>query len=395
MINNTSSTGVTITSGEVHVTAALTLTDGIVFTDATNLLVLEDNATSNIGSANSFVDGPMRKIGDDGDNSFVFPVGDGSTWARLSMESISNSGFDTQFTCQYFHSSYSNTTSLDAQLTNVSTMEYWSLDRTFDNGNNASCLVRLYWENESASGIQDLPDLRVGHFYNGAGGIKWYSFGGTVTDNGDGTGSIVSTTTFTSFSPITFASAFGFNPLPVELLSFTAKAQENAVVLEWSTASELNNDHFTLERSYNGLDFFAFADVPGNGTSKIKKDYSALDTKPYGGQSYYRLSQVDFDGTRTYLDVIAVRRPSSSWSVYPNPFEGSALHFQVPENRGTRTFMVTITNTQGAIVFNEEITPTLDSRIDISLDSSLASGSYILTITDGLNREIRKLIVTK
>jgi hypothetical protein len=183
--------------------------------------------------------------------------------------------------------------------------------------------------------------------------------------------------------------------LPVELLRFTAEAQENDVLLEWSTASELNNDHFTLERSYNGLDFIAFADVTGSGTSKIKKDYSSVDTKPYGGQSYYRLSQVDFDGTRTYLDVIAIRRPSSAWSVFPNPFDGSALHFQLPENRGTRTFLVTITSTQGAIVFNKEITPTLDSQIDVNIDSSLASGVYILTITDGLNREIRRMIVTK
>jgi hypothetical protein len=71
------------------------------------------------------------------------------------------------------------------------------------------------------------------------------------------------------------------------------------------------------------------------------------------------------------------------------------LHFQVPENRGTRTFLVTITNTQGAIVFNKEITPTLESQIDVNLDTPLASGVYILIITDGLNREIRRMIATK
>ena len=103
----------TITSGEVHVTTDLTLTDGIVFTDATHLLVIEDNATSNGGSAASFVDGPMKKIGNE---AFVFPVGTGSTWARLGMESVSNFDVTTEFTCQYLHSAYSNTTSLDASF---------------------------------------------------------------------------------------------------------------------------------------------------------------------------------------------------------------------------------------------------------------------------------------
>lgn len=389
IINNTSSTGVVLTSGEVHVSESLTLTDGIVFTDATNLLVIYDNATSNAGSINSFIDGPVKKIGND---LFVFPVGDGATWARLGMESLSGYTATTEFTCQYIHASYSNTTSLQAAVTNVSTIEHWTLSRVAGTGN---CSVRLYWQSEAASGIADLPDLRVGHYYNGAEGTKWYNFGGTPTDNGDGSGSIVSTTTFTSFSPITFASAFGFNPLPVELLSFTAEPEENSVALNWSTASELNNDHFTLERSYNGLDFIPFADVPGNGTTNMKQEYSAMDYSPYGGLSYYRLSQVDFDGTRNHLDVIAVRRPNSAWSVFPNPFNGSTLFFQLPENRGTRPFLVTITNTQGVIVCNKEISPTSGSRVELNLDTSLASGVYILTITDGLNREIRRMVVTK
>lgn len=392
VISNTSSTGVTISSGNVSLSSSLTLIDGILFTGTNHLLIIQDNAASSSGSANSFIDGPMIKIGND---QFVFPMGDGSTWARIEMLTLANYGVDTQITCQYFHNAYSNTTTFGPLVNNVSTVEYWQLDRTFDVGNNGQCLVRLYWENQAASGIQDLADLRVGHYYNGASGVKWYNFGGSTTDNGDGTGNIVSTTTFTTFSPITYASENGFNPLPVELLSFTAEPAENLVELKWSTASELNNDHFTLERSYNGIDFIAFADEPGSGTTKQRKDYSKIDNKPYGGLSYYRLSQTDFDGTRTYLDVIAVKRASSAWSVFPNPFNGSQLNFQLPENRGTRPFLVTIINTQGMVVYSKEITPTIDSQMDVILDHSLASGVYYLTITDGLNREVRKMVVTK
>jgi hypothetical protein len=391
IIDNSSSTGVTISSGEVHVTSSLTLTDGIVFTTATRLLVIEDNATSDVGSASTYVDGPMKKVGND---AFVFPVGSGSTWARLGMENFTNFDTGTEFTCQYLHSAYSNTTTLDPAVNNVSTIEHWLLTKGgTDAGPVGTCRVRLYWQSESASGIEDLADLRVGHYYNPGSGLRWYNFGGTTTDNGNGTGSIVSTTTFSSFSPITFASEFGFNPLPVELLSFTGEVAHEGVMLRWSTASELNNDHFTLERSFNGIEFTPFIDVPGSGTTRVKQSYLAMDDNPFGGLSYYRLSQTDFDGFISYLDVISVRRPESAWSVFPNPSNGTTINLQVPEHRGSRPFMLKITNSQGMKVFQNEIQISIGGKHEIIFNNALASGVYTVEIIDGINRETKRIVV--
>ena len=391
-INNSSSTGVTIISGEVHVTTDLTLTDGIVFTDATHLLVIEDNATSDVGSAATYVDGPMKKIGNE---AFVFPAGDGSTWARLGMESVSNFDVTTEFTCQYLHSAYSNTTSLDASLTNVSTIEHWLLNRVTDPGNNASCTVRLFWQSESASVIEDLADLRVGHYYTGGSGLKWYSFGGATTDNGDGSGSILSTTTFISFSPITFGSAFGFNPLPIELISFSATLEDKAVVLSWKTASELNNDYFTIERSWDGLQFDSLIMVDGAGTSNIKKEYSAVDGRPYGGRSYYRLMQTDFDGVKSYSKVIGIQRPESVWSVYPNPTDGVSVHLQVPEGQAHKPVQVTIADMQGSTLFQHTYTVGPKGDITLELKQSLRSGVYMLYIEDGATKLVKRLSVVR
>ncbi len=72
------------------------------------------------------------------------------------------------------------------------------------------------------------------------------------------------------------------------------------VIATWETASEINNDYFTLERAGEDLNFDEVARQNGTGTTKEPQAYSAIDPYPYAGMSYYRLKQTDFDGTSTY-----------------------------------------------------------------------------------------------
>ncbi|MCH8904404.1 MAG: FG-GAP repeat protein [Bacteroidetes bacterium] len=112
------------------------------------------------------------------------------------------------------------------------------------------------------------------------------------------------------------------SPLPIELLSFDASALINTVSLNWSTASELNNDYFTIERSTDGNDFQILGTVKGSGNSLIKKDYNFIDQSPLNGIAYYRLKQTDFNGRFEYFDVVAVNTGSSTditLRIYPNP----------------------------------------------------------------------------
>lgn len=96
------------------------------------------------------------------------------------------------------------------------------------------------------------------------------------------------------------------SPLPVELLSFDAKAQSGVAKLDWITASEINNDYFTVERSRNGFEFNDLLTVDGNGTTTSVSNYTAYDEQPNSGVNYYRLRQTDFDGRTSHSEIKVV-----------------------------------------------------------------------------------------
>lgn len=114
--------------------------------------------------------------------------------------------------------------------------------------------------------------------------------------------------------------------LPVELLNFkTILTQERTVNLSWETASEINNDYFTVERSKDGILWEAINKIKGAGNSSRVINYSTFDDKPLSGTSYYRLRQTDNDGSYTYTKASAVMFDNylqSHVSLFPNPTSG-------------------------------------------------------------------------
>ncbi|MBK8500616.1 MAG: hypothetical protein IPL52_17785 [Flavobacteriales bacterium] len=112
--------------------------------------------------------------------------------------------------------------------------------------------------------------------------------------------------------------------LPVELLSFDARATGEAVELTWSTGSEVNSDRFVLERSRDGYAFAPIAEVEAVGTSAQTTHYGHMDGTPYAGHNYYRLRQVDHDGTSTHslLRSAYVAHAGSDVLLVPNPGSG-------------------------------------------------------------------------
>ncbi len=97
-----------------------------------------------------------------------------------------------------------------------------------------------------------------------------------------------------------------YQVLPIELTDFSAANYAGEIALQWVTASELNNDYFTLERSVDGVNFEAIHYEPGAGNSNEALSYSYSDYVAENGIYYYRLKQTDYDGTATYSDVISV-----------------------------------------------------------------------------------------
>jgi hypothetical protein len=112
-----------------------------------------------------------------------------------------------------------------------------------------------------------------------------------------------------------------FAALPVELSEFKGKQNDEGVYLEWQTLSELNNDYFEVERSTNFNDFKTLGIIQGKGTTSTANDYFYQDAPIFAGTYYYRLRQIDFDGSYSYSNIIAVEfeKDQTHFKVFPNP----------------------------------------------------------------------------
>jgi len=109
------------------------------------------------------------------------------------------------------------------------------------------------------------------------------------------------------------------NPLPVELLSFSAVAVELDALVTWSTATESNNDFFVLERSFDSENWSHSATIAGHGNAVSLNSYGYRDITPGTGMVYYRLYQQDFNGNGKYIAQSAVNFVQNNWIVFPNP----------------------------------------------------------------------------
>jgi len=179
--------------------------------------------------------------------------------------------------------------------------------------------------------------------------------------------------------------------LPVELISFTADNTGNSVLISWQTATELNNDYFTIERSANGTDFDAIGTTKGNGTKKTVTSYEYEDTDPLNGWSYYRIKQTDFDGTNETFRAVSVfsDQPSTNKiEVYPNPFYGSTLRMKMEDpEEGT----IEIVNQHGTRVF-QKVLDGFDREIEMELPSNLQKGMYFVHIKTKSEQKTIKLL---
>ncbi len=175
-------------------------------------------------------------------------------------------------------------------------------------------------------------------------------------------------------------------PLPVELVNFNATAIENnSVHLKWQTASEMNNDFFTIERSINGQDWQEVTKIEGAGNSSSLLSYSTTDNNPYSRISYYRLKQTDFDGQFEYSQIRSVnieQLDNSRIEIYPNP----ATHQITIKGSSSELESIVLYNTLGQNVtslINQVITN--ETQLDIDM-SKLNTGMYYVKTKTTANK---------
>lgn len=142
-------------------------------------------------------------------------------------------------------------------------------------------------------------------------------------------------------------------PLPVELSSFTAAYSNNQVSLRWTTASEKNSANFVVERSFDGETFSAVSELPAAGYSSSRREYAATDRGMRKGLNYYRLKQIDLDGTFSYSQAIPVQVGSVEQQLQAYGDNNGSLNI-VMQTGGTLKTLRVLDN-MGRVVYTENL----------------------------------------
>ena len=347
----------------VFIHNTLALTNGIIYSTAGNELNMLDGSSYTGGSDNSFVDGPMIKTGN---TDFVFPVGDKNRMQQIAILDLNSS---ETFTAEYVRGTPPQNTNFGGNLTRVSSVEYWHLTPS---SGSPQINMALYWNNGDSSGITNPQTLLIAHQKSNG---QWedipYISGSGAATAGSIKGGPVSTYSLYSLGTTNNID----NPLPIELLSFEAEAKDNFTVdLAWITASEQNNDFFTVEKSQYGKQWEEVGIVKGAGNSNQILRYALTDNSPFGGISYYRLKQTDFNGSFTYSDIKTVNFEASEYNItiYPNPTTNKVY---ISNLLGQKYYM--LTNMNGRIIMKGQWTNQGELQMN-----ELSEGVYNLYIYD-------------
>lgn len=251
--------------------------------------------------------------------------------------------------------------------------------------------------------VVNVPNRNV-YLAVGSSGTSWYS------EDGVSWNSLTTGTTQTLYGvDATFNNAwacgnggtilkFSAPPLPVELTSFTASLEKEGVQLVWTTASELNNHGFEIQRSTNKSDFTTIGFVKGHGSTTQVQNYSYIDRNTFEGKYFYRLKQIDFNGQYNFSDVVEVDvRSIDNFALeqnYPNPFNPSTLiGYVLKEKSSVRLSVLNIIGEELAVLVNEEQEKGYHS-VNFNA-SNLPSGIYLYKLQAGNFTAMKKMILMK
>jgi hypothetical protein len=231
------------------------------------------------------------------------------------------------------------------------------------------------------------------------GSVVYIHPGGTVlkTTSGGGNSTLIEICGATLWSagdgPITGPDTLQVNPLPITLLAFNAEPAENKIDVTWITASEINNDYFTVEKSADGTDFIPVSTVDGAGNSSATLRYAYNDYSPLFGTSYYRLKQIDFDGQYSYSQIVMVN--------YSGEYVFSIASVFVNENSLLNIFFtgdvkekcrVEIFDMLGKNIYGVDLASAKGMNKKQIHIPSLTQGNYFVTLSNGRETVSRRFI---
>jgi len=322
-----------LSSGIANITESLDLEDGILKSSGSSYPYLKNGATTNLGNANSFIEGLMRyDMAFNGTRSLNFPLGKTADWRPVVLNITHSSA--TSYTYRaivYNASAEALGYTLPSSVDRVSKAHYWDINRLLTSSGaksqadiSGNPVITLYYD--ANDNVQDPSNLTICKNEDSAPS-DWFDIGGagaTITS-----GSVSSTSTpsaFSSFSRFTLGNKNGGNnPLPVKIVSFNGSCGINATILDWTTATEINNDFFTVETSKDGNVWTSVKNIKGAGNSNQLVNYTCVIPGIAATTSFYRLKQTDFDGKFEYTQPISVKNcktAPSTVNIYPIPSSG-------------------------------------------------------------------------
>jgi hypothetical protein len=345
-----------------------------------------DNATYTGGTTDAqHVNGYVSKTGND---AFTFPVGSGTDARTLAISAPATA--TDQYSVAWIagdpgtNGDPSNanalhpTSSVTAPIASVSTQGQWDWIPVSGTGAGLTITVSL----PAGVNMATAASLRLA----GWNGTSWVDLSGSANATGNTEGATLSGTMIAGITAIGIGSTSIV--LPVTFGSFTATKQGCEAVLDWTTLSEQNNDHFEIERSADGRSFSRIGKVDAAGNSSTVQHYSYYDKAPAGGTNYYRIVQVDADGQRSNTTVRGLQFDCTGGTVkvYPIPSRGN---LQVDLPAGYEQATITVTTIDGRQV--GATIPEQGLLRSIQLPS-LAAGTYLLRVAHKNGMETFKIL---
>ena len=391
----------------------LTLTDGIIETGTNNWAFLRTGSSGIVGgSDNSHINGILGRGVSNGGGTveFTFPVGDGTKYRPITFNINAPSNSTGHYFWAQMISGNANTGSstFTGGIDKVSEIRYYEAGYLQNSGSASSQVVfKLSPTYSTDDGVNaGNMDLRVAFSsdnrstWNGVGPLDHTTDLSSVptTIESDSLDPNITISTGTSiFIALARATGTTTNPLPVELTSFTYNIINDKVQLNWSTATENNNAGFGIEKSYDQESYFNIGFVDGAGTTTESRNYTFVDNAALTTNTFYRLKQIDLDGTFSYSNVLEVSSIVDSWYLgqnYPNPFNPSTrISYSVKESG---LVSLTVYNLLGELVSTLVNQNQEAGTYDVDFDASnLNSGVYLYKLESGNQVQTKKMMLIK
>jgi hypothetical protein len=350
----------------ITVNGVATFTKGVIVGD----MNFVSGATASEASLLSHVDGAVTKAF--GSSAFTFPTGNGHTLGTIAVPATRSGGSATvryrnvagtnDLPSDYprWWNANDNCDGNDPQFDHVSNIEFWNVSSNVALNNVTLMVSSAEVTDHFGAGATSYDDEDIfGAMWLGS---CWKNIGGPGTvENGNTKISVnvsIRATRSSSNHYVSLGSKTPSTLLPIELVSFNAICDGKSVLVDWATATERNNDYFVIERSDDAINFTEIARVAGAGNSIEPIDYSYTDYGFHGGDNYYRLVQVDYDGSRTVSEIIVatceepeVGEPDVQ--AYPNPFNGELT--LVLDNFENRPARIEVYDMLGKLIMFEKV----------------------------------------